>query len=362
MKILHIGSIDDDMANGVTVIVPQYARNQSEQNEVIVYNVNKIPYNKEEKFLVYNSESNIYDILQKHQVDIAVFHGIYFFSYLKIYKILRKREIPYVIVPHCSLTKEAQKQKQILKKVLNTFCFDRFIQSSIAIQYLSETEKKDSSQFEKNSIIIPNGMNVNAESWKKRKKDTFDLLYIGRYAIFQKGLDRLIEACESIKLEMTEKKIALHLYGNDFEDNRRQIEEMVEEKRLSDIISINNPVYIEEKKKKLLNADCFILTSRFEGQPVAILEALSVGLVPIVTEGTTFANIVEENSCGFYAGDDVDSIAKAILKAYDMKDALEDMSHNARKLVEERYEWSIVTKQVVNAYRELLDDISLNTK
>ena len=116
MKILHICSIDNDMASGVAVIVPQYARKQAENNDVILYNINKNFYKQKEKFSVYNNVISIDEILQKNQIDIAVFHGIYFFSYLNIYKIILQKKIPYIIVPHCSLTEEAQKQKQFIKR------------------------------------------------------------------------------------------------------------------------------------------------------------------------------------------------------------------------------------------------------
>jgi len=47
---------------------------------------------------------------------------------------------------------------------------------------------------------------------------------------------------------------------------------------LQNVVYINDGIFDDEKEKKQLESDFFILTSRFEGHPMGLIEALSYGL------------------------------------------------------------------------------------
>lgn len=62
--------------------------------------------------------------------------------------------------------------------------------------------------------------------------------------------------------------------------------------------------------------DYFIFPSLYEGQGMALLEAMSVGLLPIVSDIPTSREIVAENDCGIIAkSNDVEGIYSAMLTA-----------------------------------------------
>ena len=189
-----------------------------------------------------------------------------------------------------------------------------------------------------------------------KKREQFKLVYIGRYAIFHKGLDYLIDACTSIRKEMEQYHIILELYGTDFEGNQQFLMERIQKNHMEHLIHMNPPVFGDEKISILLDADAFIQTSRFEGQPVAILEAMTIGLVPIVTKGTTFMEVVKENNCGFAAGDDVASIAKGIMTAFQNRKEFPHMSNRAKELISQNYDWSVVTKKLLDYYEKIISE------
>lgn len=355
MTILHICSLDLDKASGVTVIVPQYALEQSQLEKVVMLNLNKTGFDTKD-FQVYKGKECLDEILEKEQIDIAVFHGIYYLAYASVSKRLKKERIPYIIVPHGSLRAEAQSQKKIAKMVSNAIFFNRFIKSASAIQYLSSTEKMASSKFKNNYFISPNGVYMSMQRWEKKERETFKLVFIGRYALYYKGLDILLDACKLIKEQMEKKKIVIELFGTDFENNKSQLLNLQTQYGLENIVHINGPVYDEDKRAVMLDADAFIQTSRSEGQPVGVLEAMAIGLVPIVTRGTTFMELVEEKNCGFPAGETKEDVAKAILNAYESREQLSQMSQNALKLIEEQYEWSKVTKNLISQYEKIVKD------
>src|SRR5690625_3229752 len=79
-----------------------------------------------------------------NEPDLVVFQGVYHFEFYGISKELKKRNIPYVIVPRSSLTKGGQSFKPFKKKIGNSLIFNRFVKRASAIHYLSNQEKIDS--------------------------------------------------------------------------------------------------------------------------------------------------------------------------------------------------------------------------
>lgn len=355
MTILHICSLNKDQANGVTVIVPQYLKEQAKTNTVLMLNLDSNGFNCED-YPVYHGSGHLQTIIEENQIDLVVFHEIYYLKYISASKLLKEKCIPYVIVPHCSLCKNAQAQKHLPKLILNALFFRKFVEDAARVQYLSEKEKVDSSSFRCNSFISPNGVYLSKKQWMPKKREQFKLVYIGRYAIFHKGLDYLIDACTSIRKEMEQYHIILELYGTDFEGNQQFLMERIQKNHMEHLIHMNPPVFGDEKISILLDADAFIQTSRFEGQPVAILEAMTIGLVPIVTKGTTFMEVVKENNCGFAAGDDVASIAKGIMTAFQNRKEFPHMSNRAKELISQNYDWSVVTKKLLDYYEKIISE------
>ena len=75
------------------------------------------------------------------------------------------------------------------------------------------------------------------------------------------------------------------------------------------------PVYGEEKQKQLAKCDYFIHTSRYEGMPMAVLEALSYGIPCIVTTETNMEDIISGSNGGFVSQCNIDAVKEAIVKA-----------------------------------------------
>ena len=61
-----------------------------------------------------------------------------------------------------------------------------------------------------------------------------------------------------------------------------------------------------------MNSDMFILTSRHEGFPMSILEALSYGLPVLITKGTNMTDLVHKASAGWTCETDPIEIAKTL--------------------------------------------------
>lgn len=97
--------------------------------------------------------------------------------------------------------------------------------------------------------------------------------------------------------------------------------------------------------------DLFVLPTRAEGFPVALLEAMGAGLVPVVSNlASGIPEIVEPGVTGYRPEiGDIDGFAQAIIELAHDRERLEAMSKAARQVVVERFD---IRERVV-AYQKL---------
>ncbi len=85
--------------------------------------------------------------------------------------------------------------------------------------------------------------------------------------------------------------------------------------------------------------DAFLLPSRAEGLPVALVEAMSVGVVPIVSDLQSVAEIVDQGRTGWrVAPGNIDGFTEAVARLAADRQQLEEMSRAARQLAVERFD------------------------
>ena len=83
------------------------------------------------------------------------------------------------------------------------------------------------------------------------------------------------------------------------------------------------------------NQDVFVLPTKFEGSPVSLLEAMSAGLVPVVSRIPGGITDIVNRDIGFIIDvDDNKGFSNAISQLYSDRQLLNKMSRNAREKIE----------------------------
>ena len=356
LNILHICNINNSKIDGINNVVPYHFIYQSKYANVAIMNCSNIDI----VALINNSNYyNCTDIKQdisnypffNKKIDIVIFHGIYFTKYISISNKLNKNKIPYIVIPHGSLTYDAQKIKP-LKKRIGNIIFNPFINKSAAIQYLSESEANMSSKFKKNYIISGNGMLKPSKKKNDFSQKGLKIIYVGRYAIYHKGIDKIIEACALIRDFMLKNSIIINFYGakNDGED---AIKQLATKMNVEKLVNVHGPIFDEKKIDTILKHDVFIQTSRLEGQPLGIMEAMYLGMPVILSDGTTFGKNVMNNNCG-YVGNTPEEISNAIINCYNERKNLSKMSLNSFEFANKNFLWDNIAKETINLYKKYL--------
>jgi len=357
LNILYVANLGTNRASGVNVVVPQHMKYQSEYANIGFYNFQKTSMIIDSNVTIISngehSEFNIEKFPEPfNNPDIVIIHDIFSsLKFCKVAKILNKIKIPYIIVPHGCFTHNAMKRRKLRKVLAINTVLRNLVYKATAIQFLSDAEMK-SSYININPIIIPNGTIIpkNVEL-KKSDSNKISFIYIGRKDIYYKGIDLLLKACKLAENAMRKYGATLTLYGPDRKGSFIEIEKMISEYKIGDFVFNKEGVFEQEKDEVLRNSSVFVLTSRTEGQPIALLEACAYGLPVLITPGTNVADEVIKFNCGWVANLSAESIAEKLTYIINHQEEIQNISRNAHKYVSSEYNWEVVSKKAVNQYK-----------
>lgn len=357
MNILHIAPLTMKKSSGLTYSIPNFVRFQNsirgiKSDLLVSVKADEIM----DGFYYLNNFSNRIDIVKfLDNYDIVIFHSTYIYNHIKLSKILRNKKIPYIIVPRGGFSKKSKKIKKFKKILGDMLLFDRFFKSPNAIHYLTYNEKMESCYRTDNDFVIPNGINMpgKIKDIDNTVSKKIKFVYIGRMDSYIKGLDVLVDAINIIKQELRDFHVEFFLYGPDSSNSKDKLRRQTQAYEIDDIVKIEEAIFNDDKIKILNDANVFIQTSRFEGLPMGVLEALSIGLPCILTPGTNISDQIVEFEAGFAVDLTPDSISSGILNIIKEIKSGKNYSSNAFRLAKQ-YSWMNIAKLAVDKYEVIV--------
>jgi poly(glycerol-phosphate) alpha-glucosyltransferase len=209
--------------------------------------------------------------------------------------------------------------------------------------------------------VIPNGVDLPGSTTGPRPGWEGDrvlgrhvLLYLGRLHP-KKNLISLLEAWAAAQRSASGgREWRLVVAGWDQGGYEERLRWAATELEVEESVHFAGPQFGEEKHATLCRADAFILPSLSEGLPVAVLEAWAYGL-PVVM--TPECNLTEgfQASAAIRIGTDAESLARGLAELFEMGESqLREMGKRGRRLVEERFSWPKIARQMKEVYEWVL--------
>lgn len=348
MKILHIVGNEIEPSNGIGKLIPEMIEKVNLYSDILDCSMLCLNGDYTSKEFKVFSEEDVSDSLFD-SYDVFVFHGVYFLKYIGLYKKILSLGKVYLVKPHSSLIYQAQKKSLIKKVIANSIFFKSFIKNAAAVIFTNEDEASNSVCWNKRVIFEGNGITSTQIDTVYQDKPIsskpYKFVYLARIDSSHKGTDILLDALFVLKNSKGIVDLDFTFYGKGDVQ-----EELLLQKRISELnfasVSFKGPIYGDEKIKMLNSKDVFVLTSRYEGFPMAVLEALDCGLPCLVTQGVNMSKIIGKYNVGWECQTNVNDVAELLLEVINTEPLhLRDMSIAARQFVADNHSWPSLVKQ-----------------
>lgn len=202
-------------------------------------------------------------------------------------------------------------------------CVSRHIQLELA-RRSAETE----------AVLIPYGVPIPRQA-TSFNQSPFRIIYCGRLWEHQKRISLVISAlikacqCPGRDLQAT-------VIGDGY--CRELCEQQVREAGLEDRISFLGQQPFPIIQAHFLHSQAILLMSDFEGLPVAFLEGMAAGLVPVARAiPSGIPELVRQGETGLLVSDDPEEAAQALASLADDQELWQRCSKEARNLVQGLY-------------------------
>jgi glycosyltransferase involved in cell wall biosynthesis len=199
-------------------------------------------------------------------------------------------------------------------------------------------------------VTAPNGVPL-PDEWKTSPSNGTErtALFLSRVHP-KKGLPMLLDAWADVEPDDWH----LLIVGPDEKGHRAELEEQVDRKGLSDVVTFHSPVEDDDKWPLYRESDLFVLPTHSENFGVVVAEALASGIPAITTTGAPWAEL-EESDCGWWVKPETAAIKKALAEGTSASDDRRlEMGHQGRALVKEKYSWDGVARKLNAAYEWVL--------
>ncbi|MEP7211732.1 MAG: glycosyltransferase family 4 protein [Acidobacteriota bacterium] len=196
--------------------------------------------------------------------------------------------------------------------------------------------------------VLPNAVPLDDVIDAERGTGEKTFIFFGRLHE-SKGIRHIVDACRELKAQGFSFKFVCYGAGSEKEFFTSSMTKM-----LGDRFSYRGVAKGVAKWKALSEADIFFLPSRDEGLPLALLEAMAAGCVPVMSESGAVADVIDDGRNGFLieAGNTTQTVGR--LKNLISESVLgwNTLRKNARETVRERFDFADYVAKLNKIYKE----------
>jgi glycosyltransferase involved in cell wall biosynthesis len=281
--------------------------------------------------------------------DLVHDHGIWLPCHHQVARLSARRAIPLIISLRGMLAPWALRYKRWKKQIAWWLYQRRDLRSARCLHATApqEVEASHAVRLRNPIALIPNGVDLPTVAGRRPEVNgERKILFLGRIHPV-KGLQNLVEAWHLIRPVGWRCILA----GPDEAGHQRELQAALRARNLESSFEFPGMIADDDKWKLLGQADLFVLPSFTENFGMAVTEALAVGLPVITTRGTPWQEL-RARQCGWWIEIGVEPLAAALREAISLSDQeRREMGERGRCLVEEKYSWSKIARDMLDVYR-----------
>ena len=188
----------------------------------------------------------------------------------------------------------AQKEGSGLQKIVRILAYKLFGVIPVGISGLIAKSVREEFGFSQEQVpVVYNGVICSRYNLPKEKVDEDVIKFISTGTLYPvKNFGFMIDCFAEICTEYD--NVRLTILGDG--ESRKELEEQIKEKNLQDKIILAG--LVREVEKHLARADIYIASSKYEGLPLSVLEAMASGLPVVSTDVGGVPEVVSDGVNG----------------------------------------------------------------
>ncbi|SCI76523.1 Glycogen synthase [uncultured Clostridium sp.] len=350
MKVLHV--LDSFNIGGAENLVTNYileTKDKQVNDAIILFKSNSFLREKLEYERINIVDLSDYNILikliklikfvKKEKYDIVHAHLFPAF-YLCAISSVFTRDTKYIMTEH-SVTNKRRNKKYF--KTIEKFIYKRFDK----VIACAEEVNINLRNWLDNEIDIKTVRNGVKNSPLKKYKYEYDLILIGSLRSNVKGVDLLLKSLSQIRNKFKKAVIV----GDGIEkENLIKLRNSLELSEKVEFLGIRSDIeYLLDKSK------IFVMPSRYEGLPIALLEAMSRKKAIIASNVSCIPDILDYGECGIVIEpENIRELSKAIKELLGDDERISLLGNNAYKKFIDNYSLEIYCNEIDKIYRTVV--------
>jgi len=317
-----------------------------------------IPISKLKLFLTPELVSKVKEEVK--QFDVIHLHEFRTFQNIIVHFYAMKYRVPYVLQAHGSLPRFTY--LKWLKWIYDKFFGYGLLRDASKVIALNQAEAE---QYQSMGVrdetieIIPNGIDLTEYSdlplrgsFKEKYNiplETTLILYLGRIHKI-KGINILVKAFAKI-IEKVD-NVKLVIVGPD-DGYLEEIQVLINNLAIEKNILITGPLYGKEKLEAYVDADVYVLPSRYETFPMSVLEAYSCGKPVIASRVGGLKDLVIDGVTGLlFESENNEQLVESLLSLLNNDARAEKMGAKGNEFVEENFTIEKMVDRLEDIYTE----------
>jgi len=291
-------------------------------------------------FNYHNVLRSMHQIITKRQIKVIHAHSTIAGIWSILYKVRYHASIPIIFTPHAyysEINRGLIKNPiiEVIEKCMNRFFF-RVIHVSRDEEEFALAHRLVKEQI---SVVINNGV---PKKEKSKGPYKIGLVNVAR-CDYQKNPELFIKLAQKILAELPNETFTWVGDGPLLESCRKKVVGLHLEKKIKFVGYSSDPYMY------LNNSEIYFATSRYEGQPFSILEAISVGKPLLITNVIGHTELVQDN--GFLLDND-ETTAELVKKIKYIEINKVRLANNSYNMYKRKYDVNLMIRKITGLYSQ----------